>query len=103
MKLYLSDVLVAVGKKVDSVLEGKNRFAVVLHANDEPAILLRLVVECLAEGADLVYGPEQFENGPRALRRSRRWQEWPGSLLRTLRMPGVCLWNLWPLFQPFHL
>jgi hypothetical protein len=45
--------LVALGRKVDSVLEGKNMLAVVLHANDEPAILLCLVVECLGEGADL--------------------------------------------------
>ena len=45
--------LVALGRKVDSVLEGKNMLAVVLHTNDEPAILLRLVVECLGQGADL--------------------------------------------------
>ena len=45
--------LVALGRKVDSVLEGKNMLAVVLHTNDEPAIILRLVVECLGQGADL--------------------------------------------------
>ena len=45
--------LVALGRKVDSALEGKNRLAVVVHANDKPAIFLRLVAECLGEGADL--------------------------------------------------
>src|SRR5271157_1004062 len=33
--------------------EGKDDFPVVLHADDEPAILLRLVVKRLGEGADL--------------------------------------------------
>ena len=44
--------LVALGRKVDSVLEGKNTLPVVLHADDDPTIFLCLVVERLGKGAD---------------------------------------------------
>ena len=38
------------------IAKGKNPFPVVLHANDEPALLHRLVVQRLGEGADFGVG-----------------------------------------------
>src|SRR5271166_2589210 len=43
-------------EKIGLVLKGENTLPVVLHADDDPAILLCLVVERLGEGADHLLG-----------------------------------------------
>ena len=54
-----------------SLLEREDPLPVVLHADDDPALLLRLVVERLREGADLGVG-QALARGRRRTRASRR-------------------------------
>src|SRR5262245_39374521 len=50
---------ISAGSRTGLLLEGEDALPVVLHADDRPAPLLRLVVQSLGEGADLRVGQPQ--------------------------------------------